>query len=240
MKPIRPLFKWFGSKWSAAKHYPKPLEDLPVFEPFAGSAGYALNHHEHDVTIWDIDPNITILWKWIIQDSTSDLVKEIPVDLEVGTDIRELGLTTGQQYLLKHWQRTNNKGNCWTISPWGNKPGQWTENTRARVAEEIHAVKHWKYEPVSWNQPGTYFVDPPYIFNYKYGYPDFDYKKLVENIAGLPKNTRVIACEARDPKTGEIPTYLPFYESHSQVTSRRKETQSHHSKELVYVMTKEA
>src|ERR1043165_2708454 len=52
-KGLRPLFKWYGSKWSSSKHYPAPLPGLPVFEPFAGSAGYALRHHRHDVVLWD-------------------------------------------------------------------------------------------------------------------------------------------------------------------------------------------
>ena len=40
-----PLFKWFGSKWLSSKHYPAPEHDV-IFEPFAGSAGYSLRHHE--------------------------------------------------------------------------------------------------------------------------------------------------------------------------------------------------
>ncbi len=143
---VGPLFKWFGSKWSAAKrgNYPTPEHDI-IFEPFAGGAGYSLNYCEKQVILDDNNPLLSELWSWLINEATTDAVLAIPLDLPEGTDIRTVGLTRGQQLLLKHWQRTNNVGPCMTISPWGNKPGQWTANTRARVSEEIHAVKHWHF-----------------------------------------------------------------------------------------------
>ena len=36
-----PLFCYFGSKYRAAPHYPKPLYPH-IIEPFAGAAGYSL------------------------------------------------------------------------------------------------------------------------------------------------------------------------------------------------------
>lgn len=230
---IHPLFKWFGTKWGASKHYPPP-DGRPIFEPFAGSAGYSLRHDEGRVTIWESNPLLLDLWRWIISQSTEDLVREIPLDLPFGTDIRTLGLTHGQELLLKHWQRTNNYGNCWTISPWGNKPGQWTANTRARVSEEIQAVKHWKLTPPSFFEMGLHFIDPPYQYNYQYGVVNFDYAELKMLVNHIPQGSRIIACEAVCPKTGRVPDYFPFVPSHSQVTSRRKKEENHHSKELIW------
>lgn len=234
---IHPLLKWFGSKWSATKSgkYPAP-EHNQIFEPFAGGAGYALNYCDRQVTIYDRDPLLQVLWRWMIQKATSEQVLAIPVGLPVGTDITSLpDLSIGQALLLKHWQRTNNVGDCFTISPWGASPGQWTANTRARVAEEIHAIKHWKVEECQWDQPGTYFVDPPYQYNYQYRLKGFDYDKLKKQVDCLPSTSQIIACEAACPKTGSVPNYLPFVESHSQVTSRRKTANNHHSRELIYV-----
>lgn len=235
MKPLHPLFKHFGSKWASSKHYPAPLPGLPLFEPFAGGAGYSLRHHQHDVTIWENNQRLQELWCWIIYSATSQDVLDIPLDVPEGTDIRTLGLSWGQCLLLKHWQRTNNVGECWTISPWGNKPGQFTANTRARVAEEIHGVKHWKFAQIDWSQQGTYHCDSPYLYNYRYGQKDFDFNKYVENVGKVPTGSLIMCCEAVCPKTGAIPDYLPFTFSHRQVTSRRKTTENHHSKELVYV-----
>lgn len=234
---IGPLFKWFGSKWQSAKRYPKPQHYL-LIEPFAGGAGYSLNHCDKNVVIWDEDKNVAALWRWLINDATQSTIQDIPLNLPVGTDIRSIGLDTGQQLLLKHWQRTNNVGECWTISPWGNKPGQWTESTRSRVSEQVSAVKHWRFiEPIQFiDEPATWFFDPPYQFNYRYSrlLPDFCYQSLDSMVQTVHPGSLVIVCEAVG-KNGEIPDYLPFVSSHSSVTSRRKETQSHHSKELVYI-----
>jgi len=232
-----PLFKWFGSKWTASKHYPTPKYES-VIEPFAGGAGYSLRHFATKVTIAETDPHISQLWKWIVTEATETDVRAIPLGLPIGTDIREIGLSDGQALLLKTWQRTNNVGSCWTISSWGNLSGQWTENTRSRVASEIHLVKHWTVVDdglalmKNHLEPATWFVDPPYFSNYKYRQDLLDYTKLgttVRNLLG-----QVIVCEARCPVTNEIPPWLPFVDSHCVVTSRRKANQHHHSKELIW------
>lgn len=234
---IGPLFKWFGSKWQSAKRYPSPMHDT-IIEPFCGGAGYSLNWCDRQVVIFDADPNLSKLWPWLIEEATSDLVLQIPIDVPEGTDIRTLGLTDGQALLMKHWQRTNNVGDCWTVSPWGNKPGQWTRNTRSRVSEQVHAVKHWSFaDPYSHiDDACTWFIDPPYQFNYRYrsGIGLFDYQNLDSLTQTISPQSLIIVCEAVG-KNGETPDYLPFVASHSSVTSRRKVTQSHHSKELIYV-----
>lgn len=236
---IGPLFKHFGSKWSASRRcdYETPLFGLPIVEPFAGAAGYSSIYSTFAVQLWDDDPNLLRLWPWLIQEAKEADIREIPINVLEGTDIRTLGLKPGQSLLLKHWQRTNNCGNCWSISPWGNKPGQWTANTRARVAEEVHAVKHWQWKKPNWTQSGTYFVDPPYLYNYRYRFAadSFDFADLARKVADIPADSLVIACEATCPKTGRVPDYLPFETSHRQVTSRRKTNNHHHSTELVYV-----
>lgn len=237
---IGPLFKWFGSKWQSAKRYPPPKHQT-IVEPFAGGAGYSLNHCDKSVVIWEDDPNISRLWKWLISDAaTEQAIRAIPVGLPVGKDIRYVpDLSNGQALLLKHWQRTNNVGDCWTISPWGHLPGQWTANTRARVAEQVSAVKHWVFdEPIGYvDDPVTWFIDPPYFFNYRYraDLPKFDHQLLNSLEQTITRESQVIVCEAKCKKTGAIPDYLPFVESHSSVTSRRKATQSHHSSEVIYV-----
>lgn len=234
-----PLFKWFGSKWLSAKRMPPPEHDT-IIEPYAGSAGYSLRYAEKNVILCESDVNVNALWRWLIRDASEAAVREIPVGLPIGTDILSLDLAHGQKLLLKHWQRTNNVGDCWTISPWGDKPGQWTENTRARVAEEISAVKHWEIYADAFaafyhfhDDPSvTWFVDPPYQFNYKYRGAAPDYAKLATRLQTL--HGQVIACEAVCQKTGAVPSYLPFEFFGSRVTSRRKAENNHHSKELLW------
>lgn len=235
---VGPMLKWFGSKWSATKrgNYPDPLPGLPIFEPYAGGAGYSLNHCDHPVVIWEDDPHLSELWQWLITEATSELVMAIPVGVPEGTPIQDLRLSKGQALLLKHWQRTNNVGNCWTVSKWGHLPGQWNVHTQERVAREVECIKHWKFLPIDYTRRGTYYFDPPYQYNYRYRFKEaFDYLQMVSNISLISKGSRVIVCEAICPKTGAIPTYLPFSASHQQVTSRRKQSQNHHSKELIWV-----
>jgi hypothetical protein len=237
MKVTGPLFKWFGSKWLSSRLLPAP-EHCQVFEPFAGSAGYSLRHHDRKVTICERDPHLFNLWTWLIEGATETAIREIPLGLKEGTDIRQVGLSDGQSLLLKTWQRTNNVGDCWTISPWGNKPGQWTANTRARVSEEFLAVKHWRverdgFDAITRGDSGTWLIDPPYQFNYQYRGSPLDYVRLAALVQSL--SGQVIVCEAACQKTGALPTWLPFEFFGSRITSRRKVGNNHHSKELIWL-----
>ncbi len=233
-----PLFKWFGSKWLSSKTIPQPKYDT-IIEPFAGSAGYSLRHSDKRVMIYEINPHIYNLWGWLIKSATDTEIREIPLGILEGTDIRTIGLSPGQQLLLKNWQRTNNVGNCWTISPWGNKPGQWTENTRSRVADQVQHVKHWKifndctelYHCDSFLEC-TWLVDPPYQYNYQYGCNPINYTELADLVYKL--RGQVIVCEAVCSKTGAAPNWLPFIPFGERITSRRKEGCNTHSKELMY------
>jgi len=234
---IGPLFKWFGSKWLSAKALPAP-EWPTIYEPYAGGAGYSLRHHERNVLLAERNVHAADLWRWLIETATEASIREIPIGIPEGTDIQTLELSYGQALLLKSWQRTNNVGDCWTISPWGNKPGQWTANTRSRVAEQSQAIKHWRFVS-RWAEylfglkgEGTWFIDPPYQFNYDYRNPAIDHQELGAKV--LACAGQVIVCEAAHPKTGAIPAWLPFREFGSRVTSRRKATEHHHSRELIW------
>jgi hypothetical protein len=228
-----PLFKWFGSKWSAAPKYPIPIHST-IFEPYAGSAGYSLRYSHLNIQLFDTNLNLKLLWSWLIDKAEHKDIVAIPLELKEGTDIRSLDLSLGQQLLLKHWQRTNNYGECWTISPWGNKPGQWTSSTRERVAREVEFIKHWKFEPIGFIDQGTYFIDPPYEYNYRYGANDFDFSSMANRIKSIPLPNQVIVCEAICPETNRIPDYLDFEFFAKRVTSRRRLGNNVYSKELMY------
>jgi site-specific DNA-adenine methylase len=229
-----PMFKWFGSKWMSSRLLPPPKHPT-IIEPYAGGAGYSLRHSSKQVILWDDDPNLQVLWQWLIQAKESD-IREIPINIPEGTDIRTLGLSVGQAMLMKHWQRTNSCGDTWTTSPWGSLPGQWTANTRARVASEVGSISHWKFQKPDWNTPATFFLDPPYLYNYRYrtGFPDFNHSKLALTVRTMPATSQVIVCEAVCPKTERVPDYLPFEYWADRITSRRKAENNHHSKELIY------
>lgn len=228
---IGPLFKWFGSKWQSAKHYPPPVHGS-IVEPYAGGAGYACNYPDRDVLLFEADPLLIELWRWLITECTPATVREIPLKI-AGVDIRTLGLSRGQTLLLKHWTNTNSQGAPWVPHAWAEKPGQWTENTRSRVADQIGAIKHWKIGG-SLPNVATWFIDPPYQHNHQYKIKHFDFAGLGRFVQRIPPENQVIVCEARG-KQGQLPDWLPFVDSHRSVTSRRKAEQSHHSNELVYL-----
>ncbi len=242
-----PLFKCFGSKWLSSRLLPPPERGL-ICEPFAGGAGYALRHYEKNVLLFEKDQYVHDLWVWLIKTATQQLIMDIPIGLPIGTDIRTLGLSWGQQLLLKNWQRTNNFGNCWTISSWGHLPGMWTANCRARIAEQHQGVRHWDIRYRSGvdaiisnatpraEQNVTWLIDPPYEFNYQYlQRRPLDYKGLGRYVRALPG--QIIVCEAAHPKTGEFPQWLPFEPWAKRITSRRKPENNKYSSELLWTNT---
>jgi hypothetical protein len=246
VKVTGPLFKVYGSKWSSSKLLPPPTYDK-IVEPFAGGAGYALRHCEKNVILYERHYGLYPLWFWLINTARESDVREIPINAPSYTDIRSLGMCYGQALLLKWWQRTNNYSPTWETSAWGNKPGQWTANTRARVSEEISAIKHWTLGGDQCilsdrgsvymhgiGSPATWFIDPPYEGNFQYGGPAIDYVALAAACRVLPG--QVIVCEAVNPKTGKVPTWLPFEPWKKRVTSRRSVTAGNgvYSSEMIY------
>ncbi|MFL6862652.1 MAG: hypothetical protein ACJ8DZ_06610, partial [Allosphingosinicella sp.] len=49
----------------AVKLYPAPRYNT-IIEPFAGSAGYSLRYHERTVILYEIDPVVVAVWKYLI------------------------------------------------------------------------------------------------------------------------------------------------------------------------------
>jgi len=66
-----PFWHYFGGKWRAAPHYPAPRHRR-IIEPFAGSAGYSMRHHEHDVVLVEKNPIIAEMWRYLIAVKPAD------------------------------------------------------------------------------------------------------------------------------------------------------------------------
>lgn len=245
MTRVGPFLKCFGSKWSAARrgNYPEP-EHWRIVEPFAGGAGYSCAFSDRQVVLYDSHPEVRALWNWLIYCANEAAIREIPI-FSPGESLTAAGLNTGQVLLARWWQRTNNHQTKTDLaSPWCNLPGQWTANTRARIAEEVEAIKHWRVfeAPIALKRvsESTIFCDPSYQYNYQYGQLPIFYDVLANSLKAAARNgNQVIACEAVG-KRGEIPNYLPFAPSHAQVTARRKAHQSHHSKELIWISERQS
>lgn len=218
---LRPFFKYYGAKHRLAPQYPAP-EYQTIVEPFAGSASYATLHHTKNVILAEVDADIATLWRWLIQ-AHSEEIRELPIDVPPGTDIRHLSISTGAQLLIRAWQRVG-RSDCWTISKWNNaNSGFWHERTRDAIADQVSAIRHWQIVHGSVldqqpSTPATWFVDPPYqsqpdVYGGKGSGPDFP--ALSRWCRALPG--QVIVCEAPGA------TWLPFRELALNTVGRTKQ-----------------
>ena len=162
-KPPRPFFSYYGSKWSRVRDgfYPQPEHDL-IIEPFAGSACYALHHHERDVVLVEKNPVIASIWSYLIS-VDPDEVLALPLDpleIEPGPAKDLVGFWLGRgraspARTKSAWMRSEN----WNRSFWGEGP-------RARISEQVGYIRHWSVVEASYEQTpsveATWFVDPPY------------------------------------------------------------------------------
>lgn len=72
---LKPLWPFYGSKWRDAKRYGKPCGDL-VIEPFAGSAGYSTFWAPKRVMLFDVDPYVVGVWRYLLSVSQPPLARE--------------------------------------------------------------------------------------------------------------------------------------------------------------------
>lgn len=212
MKRLRPFFSYFGSKYTLAPYYPPPIIGCPIIEPFAGSAGYATYYHQYDVLLSDVSQVICGVWDYLINVTETELLS-LPL-LSNGEDIPHY-LTDEARAFIGFWCQ---KANTYPAqrkrnTDWNkHKPMcDWSEQIRARTAQQLQYIRHWKvechsYENASENY-GTHFIDPPYQAQ-GHRYPnDFDdYQALYnwcENVNG-----QAILCENTDSNWLQNPTVL--------------------------------
>ena len=73
------MFYYYGRKKKIAALYPEPQQTI-VIEPFAGSAAYALHgsRWQNQVILVERDPQIAALWRWLINEATSESILALP------------------------------------------------------------------------------------------------------------------------------------------------------------------
>ncbi len=94
---MKPLWPYYGSKWRDAKRYGAPRFDH-VIEPFAGSAGYSTFYAPRRVRLFDTDPYVVGVWRYLIATPASEILA-LP-DLEVGQSVDSLKLPQEARWLL--------------------------------------------------------------------------------------------------------------------------------------------
>lgn len=215
----RPLFKYFGSKWSSVRYYPEP-RFADIVEVCAGSAAYASHYPEREVLLIDADPEVCGLLSYLIGADIEE-IKSLPVaSLHPGDDLRDLGLSHGAADLIRRWQRVG-RNDCWTVSKWNNMPGMWQESVKFALAESIPRIRHWRVMCLAHQTlgrgdwvPATWFVDPPYQRVNGYKIDTVDYRLLAGQCHGWARTGQVIVCEQQGAD------WLPFVPSHSLIGMR--------------------
>lgn len=210
MTILRPFFSYFGGKWRAARHYPKPLHGH-IIEPFAGSAGYALRYPSLRVTLVDLSPVVCGVWRYLISTSASEILA-LP-DLQAGQSVDDLTVCQEARWLIGLWLNKGTAAPCKTMSKWGRAGTHvssfWGASIRRRIAYQLPFVRHWRVKCATYdstdNCSATWFVDPPYEragLRYPYGSGRIDFQRL--GTWCMSRRGQVIVCEAEGAK------WLPF------------------------------
>lgn len=219
---LRPFFSFYGGKWrDTPKRYPKP-EYQTIVEPFAGSAGYSMRYADRGVILFEIDPVIAAVWKYLIHVKPREILA-IP-DLPSEGHVDDLDICEEARWLVGFWLNTGTASPRKRPSKWMRNdilPGSyWGERVRNTIARQVESIRHWKVYNESYDQcgvsgPATWFVDPPYQRagkHYKFGASQIDYKEL----AGWCKvrQGQVIVCE------NDGADWLPFESIGNTKTTR--------------------
>lgn len=226
-----PFFCFYGGKWRAAPHYPKPRYNR-LIEPFAGAAGYSTRYPLCDVVLVETDPVIAGLWRWLISAPASEV---FALPATVPDTVSALDLAPGPSALIGFWLNKGAASPRQRPSAWmrqGLHPRSfWGPEIRARIAEQVSAIRHWTVVEGDFtdapDEEATYFVDPPYVG------AGVHYRKRFDRHAALgewcrSRRGQVIACE----NVGA--TWLPF-ESFRMTKATESRTGGKRSAEAIWL-----
>ncbi len=204
---IRQFFSFYGGKWRAAPHYDQPAHDT-IIEPFAGSAGFSMRHPDRQIKLYDADPLIVGLWRYLINVG-EDEIRALPTEVE---SVDGLKVCEEARWLIGFWLNKAMTAPCRTPSKWmrdGWRPNsQWGPVIRERVASQLQEIRHWQVEQRSYEdvplERATWFVDPPYnnAAGRRYRFHDIDFRALGDWCRSLPGQAIVCEQEGAD--------WLPF------------------------------
>lgn len=228
---MMPFFTFFGGKWRAAPHYPKPEYDF-IVEPFAGSAGYSIRYYQRQIILIEKDPIIANLWTWLTRVS-GDEIASLPLDVK---DVRELDLCQPAKSLIGFWLNKGMTSPCNIPSKWmreGWRPKSvWCDEIRERIATQVELIRHWDviqgdYWEIT-NESATWFIDPPYQISglrYRFSSKHIDFERLASFCTTRLGQT--IVCEQ------EGATWLPF-EPFRETKALEGKRGIKRSKEVIY------
>lgn len=208
---MKTFFPYYGSKYNAVKKYQEPVHDT-IIEPFAGSACYAVRHHDkvRKVILYDINPVVAGVWRYLIKATPKDIM-DLPYKLEDVMNLNKLNISEEEKNLIGFWlvrgsSTPNMIPSKWMMTYVGGEEKKytgsfWGEEVRKRIADQVPLIKEWEIYEESYkgcdNIEATYFVDPPYSTppgkSYKCPLKPEDFKELGEWCES--RKGQVIVCE---------------------------------------------
>lgn len=212
-----PFFSYYGGKWRLAPRYPKP-QYRTIVEPFAGSAGYSVRHHDHQVVLVEKDPVIASVWRYLLRVTPAEL-RALP-NIANDQTVDDLGqIPQEAKWLVGLWLNKASMYPCKKPSAWMRSlkydTSFWGPKIRERLASQVELIRHWRliegdYSSVPDLEHVTWFVDPPYDNSagrlYKLGAEKIDFRALGEWCRH--RRGQVMVCE----NVGA--TWLPFEPFH--------------------------
>jgi hypothetical protein len=209
---LRPFWRYYGGKWRAAPRYPQPIYDT-IIEPFAGAAGYSLRHYRRNVILVEKYARVAEIWRYLIGVSSAEILRipevehvdDLPPWVPVGG--RDLvGFAMNAAVVAPCKQLSSGRKQ---LRAAGRVFEGWSKALRARVAEQVNHIRHWRviegsYETAP-DTEATWFIDPPYQVAgsyYIHGSAEIDFVALGEWCQA--RRGQAIACENAGA------TWLPF------------------------------
>jgi len=142
---MKPFFSYLGSKYLLAKHYGAPEHPI-VIEPFAGSAAYCLYHNVERAILYDLNPRIVAIWRYLISVRSSE-VRRLPIDFKSTDDLR---IAEEAKYLIGFWINKGASEPCKQRSAWAIQYRNatdckvWNEACRERIASQVDSIRRWR------------------------------------------------------------------------------------------------
>ncbi len=187
------MFTYYGSKARIAKFYPEPLHPM-IVEPFAGSAKYACQYPEKQVVLFDVDPRIVRVWRYLIGCTSADILK-LPLAPK-GVKVDDLDISDDAKLFLGYMISAATRNPKKTATEKTN----WMVNKRQSIADFVEKVHHWRVGQKDFRKvpdvEATWFVDPPYQKQGQW----YDYRLKPEEYSELgdfcqERKGQVIVCE---------------------------------------------
>jgi site-specific DNA-adenine methylase len=203
------LFSFYGGKSKLAHLYPPPAHPC-IIEPFAGAAAYSLRYCDRDIRLYDVDPIVSDIWRFLLSDTAIQWVRALPDSVRQGDIIDDvLGPVPPGLLSIAHAEANRGTQGARGIRKQITKIGAvcW-HRLKPRLLYWLPRIRHWQFRQASWdtldNREATWFIDPPYSTpaGRRYRHHDINYEALAEWCRS--RAGQVIVCE------NSTSTWLPF------------------------------